>query len=596
MEKRFKELSMKYKEEEKLLKAQHSRISFLRLFSAIACILFFWSVFVDKGGLFYLVGGVLSLVLFIYLIVLHKKIGGRLAYASNMAIVNEKYVKRIKWRWFDFKDIGEEFIDDENPYTSDLDIFGERSLFQLINITNSFFGRNRLASLLNGKNKEKDQIELRQGAVKELSDKLTFSQEIECVGINNFGEVKGQEDLLKYLQESKYIFKNKSIRIIFYLLPLATIGSFLYAITFNGDLLFVPSLLLVLHGILLMIGNMGRFSILKKINKFKGAVESYYKLINIIETTEFSDEYLKSLKIKFYDNNIKASKCFKDISKILDKIDARYNMIGFLCHNLLLLGDYHCAFLLDDWKEKYGGHIEKWFNIVGEFEALASLGVIININEKATFPNISNDEMTLNGESIGHMLINPKDRICNEIKLDDSIFVITGSNMSGKTTFLRTIGINLVLAYAGAPVCAEKFNCSIMNIYTSMRISDDLSNGISTFYAELKRIKIIIDNVKNKRPMIFFIDEIFRGTNSQDRILGAKSVLMTLNKPWIMGMISTHDFELCELNKYERVKNYHFEEYYDKDTIRFDYKIKHGVCTTRNAKYLMKMVGIDIRE
>lgn len=596
MEKQFEELFIKYREEEKLLKGQHSRVSFLRLFSAIVCILFFWSVFADKGGAFYFIGGMLSLGLFIYLIVVHKKISEKLTYVSNMAIVNEKYMKRIKWEWFDFEDIGEEFTDEENPYTSDLDIFGERSLFQLINITNSFFGRKKLASLLNGKNKEKNQIELRQGAVKELSDKLTFSQEIECVGLNNFGIVKEQEELLKYLQESKCIFKNKSIRIIFYLVPFATISSFLYASTFNMDLLFVPTLLLVLHGILLMIGNMGRFSILKKINKFKGAVESYYKLINIIENSEFSDEYLKSLKVKFYDNNIKASQCFKDISKILDKIDARYNMIGFLCYNLLLLGDYHCAFLLDDWKEKYGDHVEEWFEIVGEFEALASLGVIVNINEKVSFPNISNEEMILNGESIGHILINPEDRICNEIKLDQNIFVVTGSNMSGKTTFLRTIGINLVLAYAGAPVCAEKFNCSIMDIYTSMRISDDLSNGISTFYAELKRIKIIIDSVKNKKPMIFFIDEIFRGTNSQDRILGAKSVLMTLNKSWIMGMISTHDFELCELNKYEKVKNYHFEEYYENDTIRFDYKVKQGICTTRNAKYLMKMVGIDIRE
>ena len=168
--------------------------------------------------------------------------------------------------------------------------------------------------------------------------------------------------------------------------------------------------------------------------------------------------------------------------------------------------------------------------------------------------------------------------------------------MSGKTTLLRTIGINLVLAYCGAPVCASSLECSLMDIYTSMRISDDLSSGISTFYAELLRIKMMIDVSHKKQDMIFLIDELFRGTNSRDRIIGATSVLKNLNKNWIIGLISTHDFELCNLENEtgSKIVNYHFTENYVDNEIHFDYKLRHGRCTTTNAKYLMKMVGIEL--
>jgi DNA mismatch repair ATPase MutS len=199
---------------------------------------------------------------------------------------------------------------------------------------------------------------------------------------------------------------------------------------------------------------------------------------------------------------------------------------------------------------------------------------------------------------MGHPLINHKQRVNNSINIDQSICIITGSNMSGKTTFLRTIGINLVIAYAGGAVCAKKFDTSIMDIYTCMRVSDDLSKGISTFYAELLRVKMIIEASKEKKPMIFLIDEMFSGTNSMDRIAGAKNVLLNLSREWIAGLISTHDFELCALEKDSKgkIKNFHFSERYKNNMIEFDYKLKNGQCTTTNAKYLMKMVGIEIRD
>lgn len=199
---------------------------------------------------------------------------------------------------------------------------------------------------------------------------------------------------------------------------------------------------------------------------------------------------------------------------------------------------------------------------------------------------------------MGHPLINEKERVVNDFALEDQICIVTGSNMSGKTTLLRTIGVNLVLAYAGAAVCAKGFTCSILDIFTSMRINDDLNSGISTFYAELLRIKTIIEYSKKKQPMLFLIDEVFRGTNSRDRVTGAKNVLMNLNKGWIIGLISTHDFELCDFENdvSGRIFNMHFTETYTDGEIRFDYKLREGRCKTANAKYLMKMVGIEIAD
>ena len=199
---------------------------------------------------------------------------------------------------------------------------------------------------------------------------------------------------------------------------------------------------------------------------------------------------------------------------------------------------------------------------------------------------------------MGHPLIVEKKRVSNNFDMEDRICIITGSNMSGKSTHLRTVGLNLVLAYAGAAVCAGKFECSIMDIHTSMRLGDDLNSGISTFYAELLRIKSIIAASREQKPMIFLIDEVFRGTNSRDRYTGAKNVLLNLNKGWIIGLISTHDFDLCQLEKNEsgRIMNYHFTEEYLQNEIRFDYKIRRGRCNTTNARYLMKMAGIEFLE
>ena len=356
----------------------------------------------------------------------------------------------------------------------------------------------------------------------------------------------------------------------------------------------IPSLILV-QFLLWAIGFLKLNNTLIPVGIFKYNLETYRDILKLLEKKKFESRQLKDLKEILFNERYSSIQGIKELDRITEKVNLRYNnALIYFIFNGLFLWDYECAYLLENWKDEYGLEVEKWVEVIGEIEALSSLSVLMQIEENISFPTIDNSKLKVAAQGLGHPLINSDVRILNNMEMDNSIFIITGSNMSGKTTFLRTVGINLVLAYSGGPVYAQKMSCPMLNIYTSMRITDDLKNGISTFYAELLRIKNIINEAKKNKNMIFLIDEIFRGTNSMDRILGAKNVLANLNKLGVIGAITTHDLELCLLDKYGRIKNYHFSEEYKDNKIHFDYKIKPGKSTSTNAKYLMKLVGIEI--
>lgn len=503
-------------------------------------------------------------------------------------------MSRIDGNWAEFQDIGEEFIDKKHRYSFDLDIVGEKSLFQLINITNTWAGRTKLANALLNPKYSKGEIELRQEAIKELSTKLDFTQNMQVVSFKHKEDLQNPNKLIKYAKTEEKSVESKDIKDLIYLIPVITIPISIAIIIFKIKRMYLLIPIMIIIQAMLWLISFGKNSeVLGSLSSFKRSLETYVNILKTIEKETFQSKKIQDLKSILFNEMGSSIVAIKELDKISEKINLRHNNTLNLLLNVLVLWDYECVFLLEKWKKRYGVEVEKWIEAIGEIESLMSLSVLMQINENLSFPWINNSNPKVKAKELGHPLINSEEMVPNDVEMDNNIFIITGSNMSGKTTFLRTLGINLVLAYSGAPVYAKKMECSILDIFTSMRITDDLRNGVSTFYAELIRIKDIIDYGKDNK-MIFLIDEIFRGTNSVDRILGARNVLLNLEKLGAIGSITTHDLELCQLDKYNRIKNYNFAEEYKDNKINFDYKIKKGKSTSTNAKYLMNLVGIEI--
>ena len=322
--------------------------------------------------------------------------------------------------------------------------------------------------------------------------------------------------------------------------------------------------------------------------------------MDVLETVR--DKSFKSQQLSQLYDSLCGDKGSYQAFKALKGISQAYNiMFNPVLHQVLsslFFWDYQLAVAVSSWKKKYGENISGCFDNIGELEALISLALVGVIHQCGWGELTYDDNVSLKVVDAYHPLIDQTKVISNSAAIESGITIITGSNMSGKTTFLRTLAINLALLYMGAPVCAKEFKSSYMKIFTSMRVTDDVAHGISTFYAEILRIKTMSEYKEKNEPMLCLIDEIFKGTNSADRIVGAKGVILGLAAPNTMVMVSTHDFELCALTNEDgsQVTNYHFEEYYQDDQLRFDYKIKDGRCTTTNARAILKMAGFDLCE
>lgn len=536
---------------------------------------------------------VLSVSLFIAFIITHSKIKDKLKFSKEMININKRYLGRIDGSWVDFKDIGREFIDKTHRYSSDLDIVGERSLFQLINLTNTFYGREIFANDLLEPKYDEIEIKERQVAIKELKGKLDFCQELELKGKDE--NIKNPQRLVNYFNKKGQAY-SKTMVLILRIMPVLVILSSLTIVLLKLEFLYrVVFLLLTLQALAWLVGMNKNNKILSNVTYLSGNLENYIDILSLIENEDFKSPLLKDIKKRLFSDKASLSG-IKKLQMINQRINIRSNGILYFLFNILFLWDYQNTISLEAWKDKFGIDVKTWLYSIGEVESLMSFATPMQVEENLSFPDIDNSSFKIDAKNIGHPLINKEERVSNDICIDDKILIITGSNMSGKTTFLRTLGINIVLTNAGAPTYSKELSLPIMDLYTSMRIVDDLKNKISTFYGELLRIKDILDYSKDHKNTFFLIDEIFRGTNSEDRIYGAKNVLRNLNNSGLMGAVTTHDLELCSLDKAERIVNYNFSENYIDGMIDFNYKIEKGKSTSTNAKHLMELVGIDLLE
>jgi len=587
---------------EKLIAKQTKTINFLSnlrlivFIAGVAASIYF--IFIAK---YYIIAAAVlaaTAITFIYLAVIHNEIILNRKYSEALKNINEKSKARREGRWKDFEDTGDDFVNKDHAYSYDLDIFGEKSLYQMICTPSTYLGRQKLKDLLENHPDSADEIYARQEAVTELSDNLTFRQMFMADGMFIKGEINDPQSLFEWAEQKSELFGRNSIKAIIRLMPLLAVLSIILA-AFSLISYLIPIAILVVNYLFLKMKNKEMHAAFEMAEKYKRDLDVYKRMLLRMERCKFKSSYLVQIQESMLDSEGKSvAGQLKKLSGIVESMTNRYNFFYFFI-NIIFLWDFQCMISYEKWKTASGSRIRKWLEAIGEIEALSSIAVLKYDNPEWVMPTITEDGQPLTAKKLGHPLLG-NDRVCNDLNIESSsgILLITGSNMSGKSTLLRTAGINLVLAYAGAPVCADEFICRIMDIHTCMRVSDDLEQNISSFYAELLRIKNIISEVKKGKPVFFLLDEIFKGTNSKDRHTGARVLIRKLSKAGIPGMVSTHDLELGDLEKTTNgaVVNYHFSEYYKDNEIFFDYILRPGISTTRNAIYLMKMAGIDMEK
>jgi hypothetical protein len=593
----------RYKDNLKVYTAKHTivarkinNVSNLRLVVVIAsaggAILFY------RAGLPAITGVVLStgIVVFALLARWHSRLFTLKTRFASFAAVNTRGINRHENRWGTFKEAGSEFRNNSHSFSSDLDIFGEYSLFQYCCTARTCFGKRHLADLLRRDADSGETIRSRQEAIKELSPLADWRQGLEVEGFSLPAGVR-PDGLLTWAEKKNgaYIDCGMTRQIMLWL-PLVMVAAGLAGYIAGYSILFA----LPFAGLQLLMSVVSFNANGKRLNvfdKYTRHFAIYGNMLEHIGKREFTAPLLrqvqKSVSMK---NREGAPAALRRLSRILSSSEVRLSPLPWFLANTLMLWDIRCVIRLEKWKERYCGDIRGWLEAIGAFEALSSLALFHYDHPEWSFPTFDATELRIEAEAVAHPLLPRNQRISNTVALGPpggSVMIITGSNMSGKSTLLRTVGVNLVLAYAGAPVCAERLICTRMQLFTSMRTGDDLLSHTSTFYAELLRVKKIVDAIGKEEPMLYLLDELFRGTNSADRHDGAVALLNELSQSHTLGMISTHDLELCTLEEEkEYFRNAHFEEQYAEGKITFDYKLREGPSTTRNALYLMKMVGI----
>ena len=535
-----------------------------------------------------LIGAAVTFIVFISLCIKHGKSKALYNHLLLLKDINDRYIARINGDFSLLKDEAPKIDIHDHDYAFDLDVFGDVSLFSLYNISRTYLGREAFAKELLGSYFH-DDISERQLACKELTDKKVFLQEFEALSIENKMD-KSPAVLANFCSATeKFPSKLKIIYKFTPLLWLIPLVLFILGNRFAGAV----AIGIALINILIWIFTAGKFSSrFNSASSLKKQVEGYCSLYRLLENEDIKSDLLKEL-LKGGAPDGKASDGLSKLAFVCSLISLRSQPLLALIINSFFQFDLYCADRLISWASSHGSEIRKDLDLMSKIEVLMCLSVVGIVSRESCFPEIGEGAF-FEGKDITHPLLDPKKAVSNSITLTGGTALITGSNMSGKTTLIRTIGIVCILAYTGAPVPASHVKAGKMRVMSSMRIMDSIEEQMSTFRAELVRIARIVEAGKENKPLLFLIDEIFRGTNSADRTEGALKVIENLSKPHIMGLMTTHDYALCDkvTETVKTVVYYHFTEKYNDDGITFDYKLHNGVSHESNAKFLMRLVGI----
>ncbi|OEK00686.1 DNA mismatch repair protein MutS [Roseivirga sp. 4D4] len=595
-----------YKQEAEALEEQTRRYSLLRLVAFIFSFILIIILANERLLEVVWVVGPICIFVFVSLLKHYNELMRQKQRANFLKQINENELLRLKNELSGF-DKGLSQLDEEHAYMADLDIFGSHSLFQLLNRTTTESGSLRLAQWLS-RPATKPIILERQQAIQELNPNIVWRQEFEAAGLPFANTNSEYQKLLNWVAGDNQLLSKKNVylagSVVLGVLAL-TLGLLSFFNSTSPDLKFyLPPFLIVMflnYRILKKVAPLSE-DIIDSTHQNVQTLGGYQMLARTILSEEFQSKRLQGLQKDLQQKDSSAIDEMGSLKKILSFFQLRgtkrsdnNKFYGLL--NQFLLFDIYCILKAEQWKSRNRAHIQSWVEAISEFEALNSLAGFAYSNPDFAFPEIKEAPYHIQFETLGHPLINAENRVCNDFNLSGQgqITMITGSNMAGKSTFLRTVGTNLVLALMGAPCCAKSGQVSHMKMFTSMRTKDNLEEGVSSFYAELQRVEQLLALITSGEPIFFMLDEMFKGTNSEDRYKGGVSLIKQLNELNAFGIVSTHDLELANLSgKHMIVSNLSFNSKIADGELSFNYKLTEGICTDFNASELMKRSGIKV--
>ena len=571
------------------LKEVNKSLRFISLIRIVLALLFLFLVYVGFSNSIFFYSLPLVAGGFFYLVSLYNKVFQKSKLLENLVRLNELEQKALGHDYANFKS-GERFLDPHHPYSYDLDIFGKGSLFQYLNRCGTAIGENKLAELLLTPRSDKKNIDDRQESIKDLCDKIQFRQDFWAHATLEKNNAFELAKLLEWSRQENFIEGKLSYKILLVAGPLITLST-LGVTIFNTT--WIPVLLLAM-GIQWSIAafHAQRITRIQEVlGKQKQVVERYAVLLKLLSGQAFTSPFLQTLK----EVAVKASVKVKEFSELVNALESRMNAIANMFGNSFFLYDLQSIRKLERWRDINATELPHWLETIAEADALCALGTFNFNNPSYAFPIIEK-KLSIKAEALGHPLIAYAERIDNDFSQGnpESIMIVTGANMAGKSTFLRAVGVNIVLALMGAPVCAKTFSCPVIGLRSGMRTSDSLQEHQSYFYAELHRLQSIMEDLRSGKPLLILLDEILKGTNSTDKQSGSIAIVEQLVKLNALVLLATHDVILGELQSRfpGRVNNGCFESQVEGARLTFDYKLKPGVAQKANATFLMKQMGI----
>ena len=571
------------------------RISLLRVFIFIAGFIALCYGY-DLGGT--IIGGILLVTLIPFLLLV--KLHNRLFYQKDWYETSIRhYQAELESLENDHSafDGGKEWIDASHPFSLDLDIFGERSLFQFLNRTCTPFGKETLSHWLRQPLDNKIDIETRQQAIKELSNYNDFRETFRITGCLSKNDETTMNDLKEWIASPSVFLQKKSNQWICRAVPVINI------------ILFVLGMMNVISmswfGLAFCSFAIASSKLIRKItliqesyNKTLKMLSTYVRLIELADKQSMESPLLIALKKEFESHGKKAPEVLGMLAKELDRLDLRNNLILYALLEGSMFWQLRQMLRIERWKEEYGTHLLQWLEALGQLDALSALGTFAFNHEKYTYPIITDQPFVFRAKDMGHPLMPREQCVLNDAEIPQRPYflIITGANMAGKSTYLRTIGCNYILACIGAPVCCSSLEFYPAHLMTSLRTSDSLANNESYFFAELKRLQQILDRLKSGEEMFIILDEILKGTNSMDKQKGSLALVKQLLQLKTNGIIATHDLLLGDLKQHfpDEISNYCFEADIQNDELTFSYQLREGVAQNMNACFLMQKMGIVI--